>query len=76
MDASQITRLIQQHLPEAEVQVSSPDNTHFSAVVKSPRFTGLSRLAQHRLVHAALGEDLGEAIHALSIQTIALNDSQ
>ena len=33
---------------------------------------GLSRIAQHRLVHATLGADLGDAIHALSIQTIAI----
>lgn len=76
MDTHQITELIQSHLPEAEVQVSSPDNTHFNAMVKSPRFAGLSRLAQHRLVHAALGADLGDAIHALSIQTIAVDESQ
>ena len=72
MDAKQIEQRIQEQLPEAEVMVSSPDNTHFTAVIKSPRFVGLSRIAQHRLVHATLGADLGDAIHALSIQTIAI----
>ena len=69
MDANQIEQLIRQHLPGADVSVTSPDNVHFSARVVSEQFRGLNRIAQHRLVHAALGEDLGEAIHALSLVT-------
>ncbi len=69
MDANHIEQLIKAHLPEAEVSVSSPDNVHYTAQVTSERFAGLSRIAQHRLVHAALGDDLGDAIHALSLTT-------
>lgn len=69
MDPNHIEQLIKQHLPEADVTVTSPDNVHFSAQVISERFVGLNRIAQHRLVHAALGADLGEAIHALSLVT-------
>ena len=69
MDANHIEQLIKAHLPEAEVYVSSPDNVHYTAQVTSSRFAGLNRLAQHRLVHAALGDSLGGAIHALSLTT-------
>ena len=42
---------------------------HFRALVVSPRFEGLSRLAAQREVYAALGEEMGPEIHALSIRT-------
>jgi BolA protein len=42
---------------------------HFRAFVVSPRFEGLSRVAAQRLVYEALGDELGDHIHALSIRT-------
>ena len=35
------------------------------------RSTGLNRIAQHRLVYDVFGAELGDRIHALSIQTKA-----
>ncbi len=69
MDAKHIEQLIQAHMPEAQVSVTSPDNVHYTAQVISDQFTGLNRIAQHRLVHAALGDALGGEIHALSLTT-------
>ncbi len=74
MDADRIEQLIKAHLPEADVNVTSPDNVHYTAQVTSSRFAGLNRLAQHRLVHAALGEALGGDIHALSLTTKTPDD--
>ena len=45
------------------------DGHHFNAVVTAPAFEGLSRIAQHRLVYDVFGAELGDRIHALSIQT-------
>jgi len=45
------------------------DGAHFEAVVVSPAFTGLTRVRQHQLVYAALGERMREEIHALSMKT-------
>ena len=45
------------------------DGAHFEAVVVSPAFAGLTRVRQHQLVYAALGERMREEIHALSMQT-------
>jgi len=42
---------------------------HFRAEVVSDRFTGLSRIEQHKLVYDVFGADVGGAIHALSIKT-------
>ena len=41
--------------------------THFDLAIAAPDFKGLSRLARHRAVHAALGADLIGRIHALSM---------
>jgi stress-induced morphogen len=47
------------------------DGRHFNAVVSAPAFQGLSRIAQHRLVYDVFGAEVGDRIHALSIQTKA-----
>ncbi len=41
--------------------------THFDVVIAAPDFAGMSRVAKHRAVHAALGADLIGRIHALSL---------
>ena len=47
------------------------DGAHFEAVIVSPEFAGLSRVRQHQLVYAALGNRMREEIHALSMQTFS-----
>ena len=46
------------------------DGTHWEALVVSPAFVGLSRIKQHQLVYAALGDRMREEVHALSMQTL------
>ena len=46
------------------------DGHHFEALIVSPEFRGLSRIARHRLVYAALGERMREEVHALSMVTV------
>ncbi|MFD2738547.1 BolA family protein [Sulfitobacter aestuarii] len=41
--------------------------SHFNVRIRSERFKGMSRLARHRAVHDALGEDLIGRIHALAL---------
>ncbi|MBB97214.1 MAG: BolA family transcriptional regulator [Rhodobacteraceae bacterium] len=41
--------------------------SHFIVAIRAPGFEGQSRLARHRAVHAALGEDLIGRIHALAL---------
>lgn len=45
------------------------DGQHFSAVIVSEKFAGLSRVRQHQLVYQVLGDRMREEIHALSLQT-------
>ena len=41
--------------------------THFHVRLSAPELDGLSRLARHRAVHAALGAELIARIHALRL---------
>jgi acid stress-induced BolA-like protein IbaG/YrbA len=47
------------------------DGAHFEAVIVSPSFAGLTRVRQHQLVYAALGDRMREEIHALSMRTFS-----
>ena len=59
---------IEAGIPGARAKVTG-DGHHFNAVVTAPAFAGLSRVAQHRLVYDVFGAEVGDRIHALSIQT-------
>jgi stress-induced morphogen len=58
---------IEATIPGANASVTG-DGQHFSAVVSAPSFRGLSRIAQHRMVYDVFGAEVGDRIHALSIQ--------
>ena len=47
------------------------DGAHFEAVIVSPAFAGLTRVRQHQLVYAALGDRMRQEIHALSMKTFS-----
>lgn len=42
--------------------------THFRVRVTSNLFTGKTRVERHRLVHAALQEELATRVHALALE--------
>ena len=45
--------------------------THFNVTIEAEAFTGLSRVASQRLVHAALKDELAGPVHALSVRASA-----
>ncbi|HZU64784.1 MAG TPA: BolA family transcriptional regulator [Novosphingobium sp.] len=71
MDADAIKARIEAALPDAEVLMIdlAGDGDHWAARVTSAAFAGQSRIAQHKLVYAAIGADMGAALHALALQT-------
>ncbi|MEA3292557.1 MAG: BolA family protein, partial [Pseudomonadota bacterium] len=56
-------------LENASVLVEG-DGQHFDAVIVSPDFRGKTRIQQHQMVYAALGDKMQKTIHALSMQTM------
>lgn len=71
MQIEEIKNLIEQGIPDAVVEING-DGTHFDAVIVSDLFAGKNQVQQHQLVYRALGEHMGTAIHALSMQTYTL----
>lgn len=71
MDAIEIERLIKQGLPDATVLIEDlrGDGDHYAASVCSEQFRGKTRVQQHQLVYKALQGNMGEALHALALQT-------
>ncbi len=67
--ALSIERAIADHLACEHVAVRG-DGHHWEALVVSARFEGLSKVRQHQLVYAALGDAMREDIHALSMTTL------
>lgn len=66
-----IEAAIQRVIPDASVHVETPDGTHWSAIVVSPSFAGMSLVRQHQAVMEALrGEFDSERLHALELRTL------
>ncbi|MBW8296633.1 BolA family transcriptional regulator [Sphingopyxis sp.] len=57
--------------PDAEVAITdlAGDNDHYAAHVVSESFRGMTRVAQHKAVYAALGGRMGGELHALQLTT-------
>jgi stress-induced morphogen len=64
-----ITAKIRAALPDAEVELQDLTGTadHWKATVISRAFAGKSLVERHRLVMAALAEELRGPIHALTL---------
>lgn len=73
MEATEIERRIKAALPDATIEIRdlAGDGDHWAATVISESFRGKTRVQQHQLVYAALGGDMGGALHALALQTSA-----
>ena len=68
----ELAGLVREHIPDAEVNVGLfSGNDHFEMRVVSKSFHGKTRVAQHKMVYAALGEHMRERVHALALTTHA-----
>ncbi len=45
------------------------DSNHYEVTIISDTFKGLSLIKQHKIVYDAIGEHMGNALHALKINT-------
>jgi len=73
MDTSEIERLIEDGIEDAEATVRTSHGTeeddHYAARVVSPAFDGKNLVDRHQLVYDALGEHMTTDIHAIEIET-------
>lgn len=71
MTGTEIEARIAAAFPDAQIVVVdlAGDGDHWAARVTSAAFAGKTRIQQHKLVYAAIGNDMGDALHALALQT-------
>lgn len=71
MRESDLRSAIETAFPDAEVTITdlAGDNDHYAAHIVSESFRGLTRVAQHKAVYAALGGRMGGELHALQLTT-------
>lgn len=71
VSADDITHQLRTNLPQADVDIIdlAGDGNHYKVVVTCAEFAGKSRVAQHQMVYAALGDMMKQALHALAIET-------
>jgi len=71
MQQDDLKSMIEAAFPDAAVSITdlAGDNDHYAAHVVSESFRGMSRVAQHKAVYAALGGRMGGELHALQLTT-------
>ena len=71
MAARDLEDLLRQAFSDADIRIEdlAGDGDHYRAVIRSAAFAGKSRVAQHQMVYAALGERMGGELHALALDT-------
>ncbi|HEX4421057.1 MAG TPA: BolA family protein [Kofleriaceae bacterium] len=69
MKPEAIVARIRAQLPDAQVELKDLTGTedHWHATIVSGEFAGKSLIARHRLVMAALAEEMKGPIHALTL---------
>ena len=77
MTAGQLEQMIRTALPDAKVDITDlrGDGDHYAAQVVSKAFVGKTRVQQHQMVYDALGGGMGDALHALALQTSVPDDA-
>ena len=71
MTAGQLELMIRTALPDSKVDITDlrGDGDHYAAHVVSKAFVGKTRVQQHQMVYDALGNGMGDSLHALALQT-------
>jgi stress-induced morphogen len=77
MAGTEIEARVVAAFPDAQVVMVdlAGDGDHWAARVTSEAFRGRSRVQQHKMVYAAIGDQLGGDLHALALQTFVPADA-
>ena len=71
MDLKEIEKLIKEGFPDATVDIQdlAGDGNHYSATVISSKFSGKTKIEQHKMVYDSLKGKMGNELHALALKT-------
>lgn len=60
---------------ESHMHSGPATESHFNLVIVSPAFEGLRLVRRHRLVYQALGQELEQGLHALTLKTLTPDEA-
>ena len=71
MNLKEIENLIREAMPDAKIDIQdlAGDGNHYSATITSSKFSGKSKIEQHKMVYNSLKGKMGNELHALAIKT-------
>ena len=71
MNLKDIEKHIKEALPDAKVEIQdlAGDGNHYSAIVASSKFSGKTKIEQHKMVYNSLKGKMRNELHALAIKT-------
>lgn len=71
IEQNKLEKLIKNKFPMANITVEdlAGDNNHYSVLIESSAFNGLSRIQQHQLVYESLDGLMDNELHAMQLKT-------
>ena len=70
VNPDQLKALVCKEIEDAQVDVICySGDDHFEMTVVSAQFEGKPRIGRHKMVYAALGDNMRQAVHALALKT-------
>lgn len=73
----EVKAMIENAMPDAQIDVQSPDGEHFDVTVVSSQFAGKGLVQQHQLVYRAVKVAMSnDSIHAFALKTYTPEDWQ
>tara|TARA_B100001057_G_scaffold208356_1_gene209046 strand:+ start:387 stop:617 length:231 start_codon:yes stop_codon:yes gene_type:complete len=71
LTVEEIKKHILEAIPDASIEIKDlmGDNNHYSAIIKSKIFRGMSKIEQHKKIYKSLKGKMGNELHALSLTT-------
>ena len=75
IEQKKLESLIAEKFPESKISVEdlAGDNNHYSVIIESSKFNGLSRIQQHQLVYQSLDGLMDAELHAMQLKTKGTN---
>lgn len=74
IEPDELEQTLRAAFPDAttlEVKDLTGTKDHYQALIVSPAFEGHTRVQQHQMVYAALGDLMAGPVHALALETRA-----
>ena len=71
LHTERVIHRIKEALSDATVEIQdlAGDGNHYSATITSAKFSGKSKIEQHKMVYNSLKGKMGNELHALAIKT-------